>query len=83
MCQLNPITNDEDLELIFSRFGKIVSCEILRVRQSIFFGTASLHTKSLTHQDKVTQDSLQYAFIEYDNEKSAEQAFFKMNKVRE
>lgn len=31
VCQLNPVTTDEDLELIFSRFGKIESCEILKV----------------------------------------------------
>lgn len=30
VCKLNSITQDEDLELIFSRFGKIQSCEIIR-----------------------------------------------------
>lgn len=30
VCKLNSITRDEDLELIFSRFGKIKSCEIIR-----------------------------------------------------
>ena len=25
VCKLNPVTTDEDLEIIFSRFGKIVS----------------------------------------------------------
>jgi peptidyl-prolyl cis-trans isomerase-like 4 len=30
VCKLNPITRDQDLELIFSRFGKILSCEIIR-----------------------------------------------------
>ena len=24
VCKLNPVTNDEDLEIIFSRFGKII-----------------------------------------------------------
>jgi hypothetical protein len=24
--KLNPVTTDEDLELIFSRFGRILSC---------------------------------------------------------
>jgi peptidyl-prolyl cis-trans isomerase-like 4 len=32
VCKLNPVTRDEDLELIFSRFGKINSCEIIRDR---------------------------------------------------
>lgn len=24
VCKLNPVTNDDDLEIIFSRFGKII-----------------------------------------------------------
>ncbi|KAI8344056.1 cyclophilin-like domain-containing protein [Chlamydoabsidia padenii] len=32
VCKLNPVTRDEDLELIFSRFGRINSCEIIRDR---------------------------------------------------
>ncbi|KAG9188403.1 cyclophilin-like protein [Alternaria panax] len=61
VCKLNPVTQDEDLELIFSRFGKILSCEVIR--------------------DKRTGDSLQYAFIEYTNQKDCEQAYFKMDGV--
>ena len=61
VCKLNPITQDEDLELIFSRFGKILSCEIIR--------------------DKQSGDSLQYAFIEYSDQKECEQAYFKMDGV--
>ena len=52
---------DEDLDLIFSRFGKILSCEVIR--------------------DKKTGDSLQYAFIEFENQKDCEQAYFKMQGV--
>ena len=29
ICQLNPLTKEEDLESIFSQFGKIKSCEIV------------------------------------------------------
>ncbi|EWC45802.1 peptidyl-prolyl cis-trans isomerase-like 4 [Drechslerella stenobrocha 248] len=61
VCKLNPVTQDEDLELIFSRFGTILSCEVIR--------------------DKRTGDSLQYAFIEFENQKECEQAFFKMEGV--
>lgn len=61
VCKLNPVTNDEDLELIFSRFGTILSCEVIR--------------------DKRTDDSLQYAFIEYADQASCEQAYFKMQGV--
>mmetsp|Transcript_6179 Transcript_6179/g.7495 ORF Transcript_6179/g.7495 Transcript_6179/m.7495 type:complete len:204 (+) Transcript_6179:192-803(+) len=34
VCKLNPITMDEDLELIFSRFGEIKECEIIRDRET-------------------------------------------------
>ena len=30
VCKLNAVTTDADLELIFSRFGKIKQCEIIR-----------------------------------------------------
>ncbi|KAG7006957.1 UDP-N-acetylglucosamine pyrophosphorylase [Physcia stellaris] len=61
VCKLNPVTEDEDLDLIFSRFGKIISCEVIR--------------------DKRTKESLQYAFIEFENQKDCEQAYFKMQGV--
>lgn len=61
VCKLNPVTQDEDLELIFSRFGKTLSCEVIR--------------------DKRTGDSLQYAFIEFEDQKACEQAYFKMQDV--
>lgn len=61
VCKLNPVTTDEDLELIFSRFGKILSCEVIR--------------------DKRTGDSLQYAFIEFEEQPFCEQAYFKMQGV--
>lgn len=61
VAKLNPVTADEDLELIFGRFGKILSCEVIR--------------------DAKTGDSLQYAFIEYDQKASCEAAFFKMQGV--
>ena len=51
----------QDLEIIFSRFGKITSCDIIR--------------------DWKTGDSLCYAFIGFDSEKAAENAFFKMDNV--
>ncbi|RKP07448.1 cyclophilin-like domain-containing protein, partial [Thamnocephalis sphaerospora] len=34
ICKLNPVTRDEDLELIFSRFGTIASCEVIRDRKT-------------------------------------------------
>ncbi|TPX06709.1 uncharacterized protein E0L32_002205 [Thyridium curvatum] len=61
VCKLNPVTQDADLELIFSRFGKILSCEVIR--------------------DAKTGDSLQYAFVEYEDKAACEQAYFKMQGV--
>jgi len=61
VCKLNPVTTDEDLEIIFSRFGTIVNCEIIR--------------------DRLNGNSLQYAFIEFDNPQSCENAYFKMGNV--
>ncbi|KAK3110013.1 Peptidyl-prolyl cis-trans isomerase-like 4 [Teratosphaeriaceae sp. CCFEE 6253] len=34
VCKLNPVTRDEDLELIFSRFGNILSCEVIRDKKT-------------------------------------------------
>jgi peptidyl-prolyl cis-trans isomerase-like 4 len=34
VCKLNPVTRDEDLELIFSRFGEIVSCQVIRDKRT-------------------------------------------------
>jgi peptidyl-prolyl cis-trans isomerase-like 4 len=34
VCKLNPVTQEEDLELIFSRFGLITSCNIVRDKQT-------------------------------------------------
>lgn len=59
VCKLNPVTRDEDLEIIFSRFGTIKCCEIIR--------------------DHKTGDSLNYAFIEFESEGAAVEAYHKMN----
>ena len=61
VCKLNPVTTDEDLEIIFSRFGPILSCEVIR--------------------DQKSGDSLQYAFIEFENEEDCIKAYFKMDNV--
>ncbi|KAG7649533.1 Peptidyl-prolyl cis-trans isomerase CYP59 [Arabidopsis thaliana] len=59
VCKLNPVTEDEDLHTIFSRFGTVVSADVIR--------------------DFKTGDSLCYAFIEFENKESCEQAYFKMD----
>lgn len=59
ICKLNPVTTEEDLEIIFSRFGKVTDCSIVR--------------------DIKTGASLNYGFIGFEEERSAEEAYFKMN----
>ncbi|KAG5106160.1 hypothetical protein JHK82_043130 [Glycine max] len=59
VCKLNPVTEDEDLHTIFSRFGTVSMAEIIR--------------------DQKTGDSLCYAFIEFEDKRSCEQAYFKMD----
>lgn len=61
VCKLNSVTSDEDLETIFSRFGNILSCEVIK--------------------DHKTQESLQYAFIEFEKPEDCEKAYFKMDNV--
>lgn len=61
VCKLNAVTTDDDLEIIFSRFGKVKGCEVIR--------------------DRVSGDSLQYAFVEFEDQKSCEAAYFKMDNV--
>lgn len=34
IAKLNPVTRDEDLELIFGRFGTILSCEVIRDKRT-------------------------------------------------
>ncbi|KAF8227634.1 cyclophilin-like protein [Tricholoma matsutake] len=34
VCKLNAVTRDEDLELIFSRFGVIMSCQVIRDKRT-------------------------------------------------
>lgn len=61
VCKLNPVTRSEDLSLIFSRFGKILSCDVIT--------------------DYKTGDSLQYAFIEFEEKRSCQDAYLKMENV--
>merc|ERR1719385_420286 len=61
VCKLNPVTCDDDLEIIFGRFGKVIQCEVIR--------------------DRVSGESLQYAFVEFEDREACEAAYFKMDNV--
>ena len=34
VCKLNPVTDDDDLKIIFSRFGDVKNCDIVRDRKT-------------------------------------------------
>ena len=71
VCQLNPITEDEDLKTIFYRFG-VKSCEV-----GVLGGAINLQII----RDHETGNSLGYAFIEFESNEAAEDAYVKMNNV--
>merc|ERR1712137_1148627 len=60
ICKLNPITEEEDLELIFSQFGKVIGCEIIKdyvTGDSLCFGFIEFQEK----------ESCEKAFLKMDN----------------
>ncbi|KAJ6736997.1 PEPTIDYL-PROLYL CIS-TRANS ISOMERASE-LIKE 4 [Salix viminalis] len=71
VCKLNPVTEDEDLHTIFSRFGT-VTCNAHHV-DYVDHGRADII------RDYKTGDSLCYAFIEFETNEACEQAYFKMD----
>ena len=82
VCKLNPVTTDDDLMIIFSRFGKIVryynhSHFLYVTKHKILYFYYSCEII----RDRLSGNSLQYAFIEFDNPKSCEDAYFKMDNV--
>ncbi|XP_003745263.1 uncharacterized protein LOC100906805 [Galendromus occidentalis] len=60
VCKLNPVTNDDDLELIFSRFGEIRGCEIIRDRKT----GESLQYAFIEFANK---ESCEHAYFKMDN----------------
>ena len=49
ICKLNPVTEEEDLEIIFSRFGKLTSCDLIRdskTGESLCYGFISFEKES-------------------------------------
>ncbi|XP_024317384.1 peptidyl-prolyl cis-trans isomerase CYP59 isoform X1 [Brachypodium distachyon] len=67
VCKLNPVTQDEDLYTIFSRFGTVTSAEIIRD-----FKTGD----SLCYAFIVSLDDL---WSEFEVKEACERAYFKMD----
>lgn len=64
VCKLNPVTQDEDLELIFSRFGEVRSCNIIRdykTGDSLQYAFIEFETK---HQCNLAFTKMQNAVID-------------------
>ena len=61
VCQLNAVTESEDLRVVFSRFGVVKNCDVIR--------------------DYKTNDSLQYAFVEFETDEACNKAYVAMQNV--
>jgi len=59
ICKLNPITLDEDLELIFSRFGDIVECKVIKDEKGLSKGYAFIEFKD--------KEACEMAYFKMDN----------------
>ena len=49
VCKLNSVTQEEDLEIIFSRFGKVTACDIIRdwkTGESLSYGFVGFETNA-------------------------------------
>ena len=60
VCKLNPITQSEDLKMIFSRFGQINSCEVIKDRDT----GASLGYAFIEFEEK---EACEQAYLKMDN----------------
>jgi peptidyl-prolyl cis-trans isomerase-like 4 len=77
VCKLNPVTRDEDLELIFSRFGTIMSCQVIRDKR-----TGDSLQYAFIEFDR-REDAEQVRCILYHSKRklTGAQAYFKMQNV--
>ena len=77
VCKLNPVTRDEDLELIFSRFGTIMSCQVIRDKRT---GDSLQYAFiEFDKREDAEQVRFPYAMKEYHSHRV--QAYFKMQNV--
>lgn len=60
VCKLNPITQSDDLKMIFSRFGQIVSCEVIKDRDT----SSSLGYAFIEFEEK---EACEQAYLKMDN----------------
>lgn len=61
VCKLNPVTEEEDLEIIFSQFGTVVGCEIIRdhvSNDSLGFGFIEFADKASCEKAYLKMDAV-------------------------
>ena len=61
VCKLNPVTGDEDLEIIFSRFGRVVSCDVVRDHKtgdSLCFAFVTFETREAAETAYLKMDNV-------------------------
>jgi peptidyl-prolyl cis-trans isomerase-like 4 len=86
ICKLNPITIDKDLEVIFSRFGEIKSCEIVKdwkTGQSLGYGFIEFNSVSSCEEAyfKMNNCLIDDHRIQVDFSQSVSKLFNKQRKV--
>ncbi|GFQ04907.1 peptidyl-prolyl cis-trans isomerase cyp59 [Phtheirospermum japonicum] len=87
VCKLNPVTEDEDLHTIFSRFGVVTSADVIRDQKSgdslcyAFIGPVV--PRKMFFVDKFPRvglfNELETDIVEFEERDACEQAYFKMD----
>ncbi|XP_043700589.1 peptidyl-prolyl cis-trans isomerase CYP59 isoform X2 [Telopea speciosissima] len=60
VCKLNPVTEDEDLHTIFSRFGNVISADIIRdfkTKESLCYAFIEFETKEACEEAYFKMDN--------------------------
>ena len=61
VCKLNPVTSEEDLEIIFSRFGKVTTCDVIKdwkTGESLCYAFVGFETKEAAEQAYFKMDNV-------------------------
>lgn len=62
VCKLNPVTKDAELKTVFSRFGKILQCNIIRDR-------ATGRSQGFAFIEFATKEACEQAYLKMENAK--------------
>ncbi|KAL6567643.1 cytochrome P450 monooxygenase 59 [Orobanche gracilis] len=72
VCKLNPVTEDGDLETIFSRFGVVTSAEVIRDHKT---GDSLCYAFIEDYIENIQQACM----TKFEDKEACEQAYFKMD----